>query len=166
MRLRLWCLALVAVSSLAGGCAEKPAAAAGAVAGTSLFDQVFRHIRSYAVDSLDDNRIYGFAASGLLEELGDPYAALVSSRDRRPESADAPVERLGIYLDRAAGQLTVVATIPGSPAAGHLENGDVIFRIDKTPAVALSPEAAAPLLEGADGSAVLLRVRHVSDQRP
>ena len=58
-------------------------------AGSSLFQGVFQTVQSHAVDSLDLQAIYQRATTGLLSELGDPYAAIlrqIFTTTREPQS--------------------------------------------------------------------------------
>ncbi|MEZ4456765.1 MAG: PDZ domain-containing protein [Gemmatimonadales bacterium] len=128
--------------------------------GTKLFNSVVETVRNYAVDSLDDSRIYRLATSGVLGELTDPYAALIPAADTlRARTVLGPDAVQGMYLDWADGLVTVVAVVPGSPAArAGARSGDAILRIGNTTLGHQTPEEAARLLAGPDGSTVRVRV--------
>ncbi|MGE0553399.1 MAG: S41 family peptidase [Gemmatimonadales bacterium] len=135
-RLGLAGLLLVALASFFGGGwllrrgldrsdRGRRAPAESPVMGSRLFQEVMRHVRSYAVDSLDESAIYRLAASGMLDELNDPYAALTAGDDDPNEVGEPP---LGMYLDVLEGYVVVVAVRPGSPAAAAgVRSGDVIL---------------------------------------
>src|SRR3954452_10018562 len=46
-----------------------------------LFEQVLAHVRDYQVDSLPESELYHRAIDGMLKQLHDPYAALLTGKD-------------------------------------------------------------------------------------
>lgn len=54
-----------------------------------LFNQVFRLVAETAVDSVPEDRLYELAARGLVAELGDPYADILSPSSG-PRSSATP----------------------------------------------------------------------------
>ena len=140
-----------------GGSAPGPPVSAGS--SDRLFSAVLETVRGHAVDSLDDATIYGLATSGVLGELQDPYAALVSAADTSgPDRIGAaPVQ--GLYLDRVDGFVEVVATVPGSPAAvAGIRPGDAVLRVDRVLIDLQRPEAVARLIDGDSGTSVKVRL--------
>lgn len=127
--------------------------------GTRLFDAVIQTIRNYAVDSLDETAVYRLATSGMLAELGDPYAALVSDADTLRGEVSGPDPVQGIYLDTDGGYVTVVSVLPDSPAAlAGLRAGDVFLRIGDSTLSVQAPEEIRRLVAGPSGTTVRLRV--------
>lgn len=123
------------------------------VMGNRLFQDVLRHVRSHAVDSLDEAAIYRLAAAGMLDELDDPYAALVEVA-KRTAADSAP---LGLYLDRVNDHVVVVAVRPGSPAqAAGIRGGDIVVDVGGTRVDDRRPEDVAALLAGPAGSEVTI----------
>jgi carboxyl-terminal processing protease len=166
MRALRWA-ALVAVAAgsffgggwlLRRGLSARAALPAGAAApnlppvvGSRLFQDVLRHVRSFAVDSLDEAAIYRLAASGMLDELDDPYAALVSNE---PGAAGVP---LGLHLDQDDGRVVVVAVRPGSPAdSAGVRGGDLVVDVGGTRVEGRSADEVARLLAGPPGGEVSL----------
>jgi carboxyl-terminal processing protease len=131
-------------------------ASASPTMGTKLFQEVMRHVRSYAVDSLDEGAIYRLAASGMLDEINDPYAALVPNGDARDPYANPP---LGMYLDFDGGYVVVVSVRPESPAAlAGVRAGDLIVNVD---GAAINPhhlDQVRRSLGRSDGRTVDLRI--------
>jgi carboxyl-terminal processing protease len=136
-------------------------------AGSSLFQGVFQTVQSHAVDSLDLQAIYQRATTGLLSELGDPYAAIVTGVDSGPVArlGEEPVQ--GIYLDQAEGFVEVVAVIPGSPAdSAGVRPGDAVLAIDRTPINLQRAEEVGRLMDGTAGSTVRVRLGREAHEGP
>ncbi len=137
-----------------------PPAVVTPLGGTRLFNSVLQTVRTYAVDSLDESGVYRLAASGVLGELGDPYAGLVSDRDTaaaRERIGPAPVQ--GLYLDLADGFVIAVSVVPGSPAAGAgIRSGDAVLRVGETNIRTQTADEVAQLIDGRAGTAVALRL--------
>ena len=128
------------------------------VEGTRLFQTVFDHVQSFAVDSLGAQELYRRAATGIIEELDDPYALLIPAGQQAtsPDSA-APQ---GLFLDRRDDVAVVVATVPGSPAnAAGLAEGDILIAVDSVAVDPAKLDRAGRLLEGTPGTRATLRVR-------
>jgi carboxyl-terminal processing protease len=164
MRTR-WAILTIAAALLVGGGAWllrmrlSPREPTVRIVGTRLFESVFSHVRSYAVDSLDDQELYRRAAAGVIDELDDPYAELLlpGGPGARSENAPAP---LGLFLDRRDGAIIVVATVPGSPAeSAGVRSGDRLVGVDSVPLDATRLDLALRRLDGPADSRVLLRVR-------
>ena len=170
MRTRWIVLAAVAAASFFGGgwllrrgvrAAAAPPAPADLAAGggSALFKEVLGHVRSYAVDSLDESVLYRLAASGVLDELDDPYATLLHDRDQRVLGPGGVVSARGAYLDQDDGVTVVLAVRPDSPAAAAgLEAGDLVLAIDSTRVETRRPEEVAWLLSQRADSSVRVRV--------
>ena len=162
-------LAVAAAAFLTGGWLLRRGATAagkGATAGTDvaannrLFAAVLQTVRTYAVDSLDEASVYRLATSGMLTELGDPYAGVVAdadTTDARGRIGPAPVQ--GIYLDLLDDLVTVVSVVSGSPASvAGIRPGDAVLRVDRTVIGTQRADQVAAMIDGAPGSEVKLRL--------
>ena len=129
-----------------------------AVGPTRLFTAVLEAVRSNAVDSMDESTIYRLATSGVLGELQDPYATIVSAADTTLDRIGAaPVQ--GVYLDRVEDFVEVVALVPGSPgAAAGIRPGDAVLRVERMPTERQRAEAVAALIDGDSGTSVRVRL--------
>src|SRR5262249_4212203 len=108
---------------------------AGPDAGNRLVHEGFKNVRSYAADSLQEHAIYRRPNAGMLAELGDPYAAIVSERDTASLEHPSGPPPQGMYLDLVDDYVSVVAVVPNSPAAAaSIQPGDLVLRIDQTSA--------------------------------
>lgn len=148
----VWILARPA--AVAPGVPEGPR-----VGGTRLFENVLSHVRSFGVDSMDDQALYRLAAGGIIDELDDPYAMLILPGQRVSTSDEATAPQ-GVFLDRQDGLVVVVATVPGSAgAAAGVRSGDRLVAIDSVPIDASRLDRAERLLAGAPGTRVTMRLR-------
>jgi carboxyl-terminal processing protease len=105
-------------------------------------------------------------AAALLASLHDPAVRLLNAREAQNfisqmTSTMAPgiglLELLCIDFAERDGRLTVVTTIPGTPAANSdIRTGDVMVEIDGKATRALSLHQAALALQGESGSSVIV----------
>ena len=116
------------------------------------------------VASLDDYRReldYG-AARGMTESLADDYTVFLEPLRGAPlrEELAGEYQGIGIWVEHPEGQFTIVAPIPGSPAArADLRAGDVIVAADGQDLGRLETDAAMSLIRGPVGSSVVLTIR-------
>jgi carboxyl-terminal processing protease len=116
------------------------------------------------VASLDDYRReldYG-AARGMTESLADDYTVFLEPLRGAPlrEELAGEYQGIGIWVEHPEGQFTIVAPIPGSPAArADLRAGDVIVAADGQDLGGLETDAAMSLIRGPVGSSVVLTIR-------
>ena len=170
MRVKWYLLLVVAAAAFFGGgwILRQRLGRSGAVASATssvdeatgrLFTSVFQTIRSHAVDSLDDQAIYRLATTGVLAELGDPYAALIAGNDSGAvDRLGEPAEQ-GLYLDQPDGFVEVVAVVSGSPAdRAGLRAGDALLRVGGASIESRRADEVRRMVAGADGSTVRIRV--------
>jgi len=128
-----------------------------ASAGARLFDQVVAHVRRDYVDTLPDSLLYRKAVTGVLGELHDPHTVFLDQRrlSRLDESTSGHYAGVGIQMDVRDSGITVVATLPGTPAeqAGMM-SGDRIVEIEGKPTRGLTNDEALKTLRGPAGSTV------------
>src|SRR5215217_4836726 len=116
------------------------------------------------VASLDDYRReldYG-AARGITQSLADDYTVFLEPLRGAPlrEELAGEYQGIGIWVEHPEGQFTIVAPIPGSPAArADLRAGDVIVAADGQELGGLETDAAMSLIRGPAGSSVVLTIR-------
>lgn len=139
--------------------ATVPAASAPRTDGNRLFELVLQRVRENSVDSLSDVELYRLAASGVVEELDDPYAILITGETASPDASDEPAP-LGLHLDRQDGLIVIVAAVPGSPAAkAGARSGDRLVAVDSTVVSASDLDRVWRMLEDSTQSGVTIRVR-------
>ncbi|HEY5440952.1 MAG TPA: S41 family peptidase [Gemmatimonadaceae bacterium] len=129
-----------------------------------LFNEVLQHIRRDYVDALPDSTLYRHAIDGALRELHDPHTVFLDPRrlTRLDESTNGHYAGVGIQMDVRDNGVTVIATLPGSPAEqAGLTTGDRIVAIEGNPTHGLTANEALKTLRGAVGTSV-----HVLVERP
>jgi carboxyl-terminal processing protease len=98
-----------------------------------LFERVFGLVSSRFVDTLTSDQIYVHAARGLLSQLDDPYAALVSPAEMEEFTVGTAGRYggIGLLLEDHEGRFTVSRVFPGTPGehAGVMP-GDLVIAID------------------------------------
>jgi carboxyl-terminal processing protease len=126
-----------------------------------LFDEVFQHLRRDYVDTLADSTLYRRAVAGVVEELHDPHSVFLDPQrlSRLEESTSGRYAGVGIRIDARDSGITVIATLPGSPAERQgVATGDRIVEIDAKPTRGLTSEEALKALRGSAGSSVRLTI--------
>ena len=129
-----------------------------------LFDEVFQHLSRDYVDTLSDSSLYRRAVAGVVDELHDPHSLYLDPRRLREleESTTGRYAGVGIQMDVRDSGITVVATLPGTPAErAGIETGDRIIEIEGRSTAGLTPDEALKALRGPPGSKV-----NVSVDRP
>jgi carboxyl-terminal processing protease len=127
-----------------------------------LFEEVLAHVRDYQVDSLPEGELYRRAIDGMLQQLHDPYAALLTGKDyqRQQERTTGDYGGVGLQVDVRNGWITVVAPMPDTPAErAGIRTGDVVSAVDGAPAEGWTMERAIQALRGPVGTTLELAVR-------
>jgi carboxyl-terminal processing protease len=127
-----------------------------------LFEQVLAHVRDYQVDSLSEADLYRRAIDGMLGQLHDPYAALLTGQSYQElqERTTGDYGGVGLQVDVRNGWITVVTPLPGTPGdRAGIRPGDQLVEVDGQPAAGWTMERAVQALRGAVGTSVQLAVR-------
>ena len=134
-----------------------------------LFEQVFEHVRDYHVDSLPESELYHRAIDGFLEQLHDPYAALLAGNDyqRLQERTTGDYGGIGLQVDARNGWITVVTPMTGSPGErAGIRSGDQLVEVDGVSAADWTMERAVQALRGPIGTSIDLAVRREGMEAP
>ncbi len=130
-------------------------------ASTHLFQQVAERVQSDYVEPISDTMLYRHAIDGALRELHDPHTVFLDARrlDRLDESTSGHYAGVGIQMDVRDSGITVVTTLPGTPAqqAGIL-TGDRIVKIDGRSTFGLTADEALRSLRGEAGTSVRVEI--------
>jgi carboxyl-terminal processing protease len=134
-----------------------------------LFEQVFEHVRDYQVDSLPESELYHRAIDGFLEQLHDPYAALLAGKEyqRLQERTTGDYGGIGLQVDARNGWITVVTPMTGSPGErAGIRSGDQLVEVDGVTAADWTMERAVRALRGPIGTSIDLTVRREGMEAP
>lgn len=130
-----------------------------------LFNQVFQLVEHTAVDSIPQDSLYQLAARGLITEIGDPYAGILSPEQRAAFERNQLGNRYagtGMTIRNALGAVTAYRIFPGSPAEkAGLKAGDLMVRIDTTSIRGWRSDSVTTLLLGAAGTPVRVTYERV-----
>ncbi len=101
------------------------------------------------------------ALRGMIQELGDPLAAIFLPLQFAEYMEDLRGEHggVGAQLDLAAGQIVISDVTPGGPAArAGITAGDVLLEINGRPTTDRTPDNALDFLHGRPGTAVTVTI--------
>jgi carboxyl-terminal processing protease len=134
-----------------------------------LFETVIAHVRDYHVDSIAEPELYRRAADGLLGNLDDPYAALLSGQDleKHVERTTGDYAGIGLLVDSRNGWVTVVGPMRGSPAErAGIRPGDVLAEVDGRAAEDWTLDRAVQAMRGRIGTPVEIALRRDGTREP
>jgi carboxyl-terminal processing protease len=127
-----------------------------------LFETVMAYVRDYHVDSIGEPELYRRAADGLLANLHDPYAALLSGKEleKHVERTTGDYAGIGLLVDARNGWITVVSPMRDSPAErAGIRAGDLLIEVDGHPAEDWTLDRAVQAMRGRIGTAVEIAIR-------
>ena len=157
------CAALVSGGMLIQGGVFGAAAAVESETQASprLLEQVMERLRYAYIDTLTNEQMLRLAASGVVEEVDEPYSTLLSPERlaRMRAGTQGRTAGIGVDVDIRDGFAVVIAPIAGTPAdSAGIEPGDRILTIDGKSTYRLTLEEVQQALAGAPGSQVRLTV--------
>ncbi len=118
--------------------------------------------QKYVEQPVNDVELVRGAIRGMLESLGDKYSGYMDPQEF--QDAQAPLEGeyegIGAWVDVTKDYLTIIAPIPGSPAAkAGLKPGDEIIAVDGEDVTGVPPELVRRRILGPAGTEVRLTIR-------
>lgn len=143
------------VPIVAGGfLLQEPPARANAL----LFDQVLSLVKNAYVDTLTSSAMFEKAATGLVNELNDPYSVLLPPKESEDfnRTTGGRYGGTGMLLGNPSkGIVTVDRVFPNTPAEeGGVREGDRVVSVDSVPVADLSLDAVSNRLRGIVGTKV------------
>jgi carboxyl-terminal processing protease len=127
----------------------------------TVYSEVLEHIQREYVDQPDIHQVTSGALHGLLDSL-DPQSSYLSPleyKDYEDKSATPAKAEAGLALTKRFGYISVIATLPDSPAQkANLQIGDIIEKIGDFTTGQMGIEQANLLLSGDPGTIVKLSV--------
>jgi carboxyl-terminal processing protease len=127
-----------------------------------LFENVLALVRDYHVDSVPESQLYQRATDGMLKEMHDPYAALLTGKDweRAAERTTGDYGGVGMQMDARNGWVTVITAVQGSPAErAGIRSGDLLMEVEGESAAGWTMEQAVRALRGDPGTVVTLKLQ-------
>jgi carboxyl-terminal processing protease len=135
-----------------------------------LFNQVYHLVSTTAVDSLSEADLYERAARGLIRELNDPYAALMSPKDRASFERNSLGNRYagtGMTIRSTSGKVTAYRVFPGSPASkAGLHSGDRLLQVNDVLVTGLTTDSVSAMLLGTPGAPVQVSYQRAGEVNP
>ncbi len=119
----------------------------------------------YYKDVTEEELLEG-ALKGMFETL-DPHSTYFTPKDYKEFMSDIKGEivGIGVQIERKDERITVVAPIEGTPAyKAGLKTGDKIISVDGVDVSEYTPDKAAKLIRGEEGTAVKIGVIRVGVQ--
>jgi carboxyl-terminal processing protease len=98
---------------------------------------------------LDDENLMQGAIQGMMQALGDPHSSYMNPEQYQQANMqyEGEYEGIGAYIDTSTDYITIISTMPGSPAeAAGLLPGDQVLAVDGED------------MTGIDGSLVIQRI--------
>jgi len=125
----------------------------------AMFENVQRYVNERFVDEVDPTELYAMAIDGMLESLGDPYAAFIRPEDREHATLSNNYGGVGMRVLAEDGGITVLEVIAGSPSARlDLRAEDRIVGVDGESTIDWTQETAIASLRGLKGEPVSVDV--------
>lgn len=134
------------------------------------FWDIWQYVKGNFVKSdVADTRLFYGAISGMVSSLGDPYTVFfdpeISSKFEQELSGS--FEGIGAEIGIRDNHLTVIAPLPGTPAAkAGIKTGDYIISIDGKDTSGIALDYAVSIIRGAKGTPVKLSVYTNGDDAP
>ncbi len=127
----------------------------------SKFWRVYDLIKTDYVHQVDESKLVDGAVRGLVEGLGDPYSAYLTTDEKQDlsEELSGQFEGIGAELTERDGITTVVAPLSGSPAEkAGLKASDIIFKVNDQETDGLAVGEVVKMIRGPKGSEVTLTI--------
>lgn len=133
-----------------------------------IFAQVLNQIRNAYVEEIDDKTLLENAIKGMLAGI-DPHSAYLAADDYESlqESTTGEFGGLGIEVGIENGFIKIIAPMDDSPAArAGIQAGDLIIKLDDTPARDVTLGDTSDLLRGEPGTSITLTVLREGTNEP
>lgn len=133
------------------------------------FWQVYDLVKSNYVGNVDPNKAVEGATKGLVESLGDPFSAYLSSSEKQSldQELSGQFEGIGAELTLKDGLITVVSPLVGSPAEkAGLKAKDILLKINDESTDNMDLDTAVGKIRGKKGSTVKLTLARAGVDKP
>ena len=131
----------------------------------AVIEEAWNHLfRDYVdKDKLDADMLIQAAIEGMVSALDDPYTSYVGAKAYQLNlpGLEGEFGGIGARINGDDGQITIVAVLPNTPAAGAgLNAGDVILEVDGKTTSGMSVAEAVLNIRGKKGTTVKLLIQH------
>ncbi len=135
--------------------------------GRGLFEIVRTNVARNFVEPVDSDELYEMAIRGLLEEIGDPYAAFIQPDEQRSALLTNNYGGVGMRVLADRDGIIVLDVLPNSPSSSlDLRALDLITAVDGRQTAGWKQEDAIDALRGPTGEAVSVTVRRNGVEDP
>jgi carboxyl-terminal processing protease len=125
-----------------------------------IFAQVLNQIRNAYVEEIDDKTLLENAIKGMLAGI-DPHSTYLATDDYESlqENTTGEFGGLGVEVGIENGFIKIIAPMDDSPAArAGIQAGDLIIKLDDTPARDVTLGDTSDLLRGEPGTSITLTI--------
>jgi carboxyl-terminal processing protease len=125
-----------------------------------IFAQVLNQIRNSYVEAIDDQTLLENAIKGMLAGI-DPHSTYLArdDYDQLQESTTGEFGGLGVEVGIENGFIKIISPMDDSPAArAGIQAGDLIIKLDDTPARDVTLGDTSDLLRGEPGTSITLTI--------
>jgi len=125
-----------------------------------LFAQVLNEVREAYVEPIDDKTLIENAIKGMLAGI-DPHSTYLAEQDfaELRETTTGEFGGLGVEVGIENGLIKIIAPMDDSPAArAGIQAGDLIIKLDDTPAQEVTLGDTSELLRGEPGTKIRLTI--------
>lgn len=134
-----------------------------------VFRSLLRALEGYAFEEHGSEELWEKAIRGIIRELDDPYASVLSREEveQFEEESTGNYAGIGVQITELNAEVTITAVFPNTPAddAG-LMVGDRIVGVDEDDSDSWSVEDVSSRIRGEEGTSVRVRVRRDGIDRP
>ena len=126
-----------------------------------VFIGTLEAIRDYALETRADSALWEMAIDGLIKELGDPYATVLSPDEvaRFEEQSTGNYAGVGIAISQLNGAVTITTVFGGTPAENAgLMVGDRIVGVNSDQGDSWSVDDASSRIRGEPGTTVVVYI--------
>jgi carboxyl-terminal processing protease len=160
-------IGLIAVAS--GGWLLQQGAQGNVYLKQRVFQDVMRVINDRYVEETDAADLYDMAIEGMIKELGDPHTTILRPEDYSDLrlTTTGNYGGLGIRIDQKDGWVTVVQTLPNTPAdRAGLRPGDRLIEVEGESMEGWTSDKAVTVLRGPEGAPVNIKISRVGVPEP
>lgn len=133
-----------------------------------IFAQVLNQIRNAYVEEIDDKTLLENAIKGMLAGI-DPHSTYLATEDydSLQENTTGEFGGLGVEVGIENGFIKIIAPMDDSPAArAGIQAGDLIIKLDDTPARDVTLGDTSDLLRGEPGTSITLTIMREGQSEP